>query len=321
MTFPLINDYKIAVANPKGRFASLDVTPLRDQHHNPILLAGNFAGVFKVQGAKGETLALKCFTRNITDLERRYLAIDEFIRTAQSPYFLPLKFYSGEIYVTSSIAPHKDYPVVTMPWIEGRSIGSLTEALCAAGKRPALAGLMIAWSRLCLDLLRRGIAHGDLKHDNIFVTTEGKLKLVDYDSLFLPKLKGLASPVLGSVNFQHPARSTKQFDETIDHFSMLVMLLSLRALTFEPELFAQHHNGENLIFCRESFVAPERSPLVRHLAKSPDVFVRDWTEDLVKASRSGSIKVPRLAALLKTAVSLDATPAKTRHKGLLSFFS
>jgi serine/threonine protein kinase len=321
MTFPLINDYKVAVSNPKGRFASLDLTPLRDQRHHPVLLAGNFAGVFKVQGPQGQTLALKCFTRDIPNLHRRYLAADEFIRTSQSPYFVPLKFYAEEIYITSAIAPHKDYPVVTMPWVEGRSIGSLTEALCAAGKRPALAGLMIAWSRLCLDLLRRGVAHGDLKHDNIFVTTDGKLKLVDYDSLYLPKLKGLASPVLGSVNFQHPLRNTEHFDETIDHFSMLVLLVSLRALTFEPELFAQHHNGENLIFSRESFIAPERSPLVRHLAKSPDVFARDWAGALVKACRSGSIKVPGLTSMLKSALTLDATPAKSRHKGLLSFFS
>ncbi|MBF0167541.1 MAG: protein kinase family protein [Alphaproteobacteria bacterium] len=322
MTYPLINDYKHAVVNPKGRFVSLDISPLRDSRNAPILLAGNFAGVFKVQDAKGQVLALKCFTRDIAQLTRRYQAVADFIRTAQSPYFLPMKFHPEEIFITSSTAPHRDYPVATMPWLEGRSLGAMTEALCAAKKRQALAGLTIAWSRLCQDLLKRGIAHGDLKHDNVFVSsTEGKLKLLDYDSMYLPKLKGLSSPVLGSVNFQHPLRNTKHFDETIDHFSMLVILLSLRALVFEPELFAQFHNGENLIFSREHFLTPESAALVARLAKSPDIFVRDWTQALVKASKSRAISVPGLAAMLKTATKLDATPAQSRHTGILSFFS
>jgi serine/threonine protein kinase len=321
MTLPLINDYKHAVANPKGRFVSLDITPLRDARSNPILLAGNFAGVFKMHDSHGQLLALKCFTRDIDHLDRRYPAVADFIKTAQSPYFLPMKFHPKEIFVTSSIAPHKDYPVVTMPWLNGRSLSALTQSLCAAKKHRALAGMAIAWSRLCLDLLKRGIAHGDLKHDNVFVTTDGKLKLLDYDSMFLPKLKGLSSPVLGSINFQHPLRNTKHFDTTIDHFSMLVILLSLRALIFEPELFEEFHNGENLIFCREHFIAPETAPLVFRLAKCPDIFVRDWTQILVKAAKSRAISVAGISGIMKTALKLDETPAKSRHKGLLSFFS
>jgi serine/threonine protein kinase len=208
-----------------------------------------------------------------------------------------------------------------MPWLDGRSLGVLTQTLCAAKKQRALAGLVIAWSRLCLDLLKRGIAHGDLKQDNIFVTSDGKLKLLDYDSMFLPKLKGLSSPVLGSVNFQHPLRITQHFDETIDHFSMLVILLSLRALTFEPELFEEFHNGENLIFCREHFLSPEKTPLAFRLAKSPDIFVRDWTQILAKTAKSRTISVSGLSSILKTALKLDATPAQSRYTGIFSFFS
>lgn len=321
MTFPLIADYKTAVANPKGRFATLEILPLRDARRKPIVLAGNFAGVFKVKDGTGTTLALKCFTRAISDLAKRYPAVAEFIRTAQSPYLVPLTYLPDELFVTSSIAPHKDYPVVTMPWIEGRSLGTLVETLCTADRRSALAGLTIAWARLCLDLLRRRIAHGDLKHDNIFVTPEGTLKLVDYDSIFLPKFKGFPSPILGGINFQHPLRDVRHFDETIDHFSMLVILLSLRALTFEPELFARYHNGENLIFGRQDFLAPERSILMRQLQSSPDVYVRDWAERVVISSRSQTINIPGLAAILKTATTLGATPAKTRQRGLFGFFS
>lgn len=208
-----------------------------------------------------------------------------------------------------------------MPWIDGRSIGAVAEILCQRGNAAALAGLTRAWSRLCLDLLQRGIAHGDLKHDNILVSQDGRLKLIDYDSMYLPELKGLPSTMLGGINFQHPKRDVRHFDAAIDHFSMLVILLSLRALTFGPELFRCHHNGENLILTKDDFTRPEGSDLLKVLAVSPDFHVRDWTSHLIKSAKAPSIGIPGMDVILKTAAKIDATPALPPKKALFSFFS
>ncbi len=321
MPLPLINDYKAAIANAKGRFATLDFDPHLDARRSPVFLAGNFAGVFKVAARDGAPMAVKCFTREVPDLPRRYAAVAKFSRSAQCPYMVPLTFLPAEVFVTSRVAPHADYPVVTMPWIDGRGIGAIAELLCQRGNAVALAGLTRAWSRLCLDLLQRGIAHGDLKHDNILVSPEGRLKLIDYDSMFLPELKGLPSTMLGGVNFQHPKREVRHFDPTIDHFSMLVILLSLRALTFAPELFARHHNGENIILARGDFAAPDQSALFKGFAASPDHYVRDWSGHLVKATKSPGIRVAGIEGILKSAAKIDANPAKPPPKGLFSLFS
>ena len=305
MTFPILTDYKIAVTNAKARFATLDVIPHMDERRNPKFLAGNFAGVFKMTAADGSVLAVKCFTRDMSELERRYRAVAKFVKSARSSYFVRLDYLPSELYVTSPIAGAGEYAVVAMPWVEGRSMGAVIQALCAKGNSRALAGLTRAWARLCLDLLGRGIAHGDLKHDNVLVSPEGTLLLIDYDSMYLPELRGLRCPLLGGVNFQHPARSEAHFDPLLDHFSMLVILLSLRALVLEPGLFQSHHNGENIILTGEDFADPAKSALLSHMSKSKDYFIADWADKLVKSCGIRSLQVRGLSAMLKAATKLD----------------
>ena len=317
MTFPILNDYKAAMVNAKARFASLDFVPQLDNRRNPVFLAGNFAGVFKVDRPDGTTMAVKCFTRDLPHLEKRYRLLASFIKQAGSPYFIPLDYHPAEVFITSAIAGSGEFPVVTMPWVAGRNLSTVAKALCDKDNRPALAGLTRAWARLCLDLLGRGVAHGDLKHDNVLITSEGRLLLSDYDSMFLPQFKGMPSPLLGGVNFQHPARNERHFDAEVDHFSMLVMLLSLRALVFAPDLLGQYDNGENLIFCRDDFVDPTASFLIKRLLDSEDFFVIDWTRRLVRACQGGSLKLQGLGAILRAALKLDNSPADPRARHML----
>ncbi len=313
MTFPLLADYKAALSSAGTRFATLEVVPCRDVRRQPQFLAGNFAGVFRVTNANGVQLAIKCFIRDLPDLQRRYQAISRFVRTSPSPYFVDLNFHPNELFVTSTIAGSGDYPVVSMPWIIGRSLAEVVGDLCIQDERSALAELGRAWARLCLDLLNRGVAHGDLKHDNVMVTSDGNLKLIDYDSMYLPDLRALSCPLLGSINFQHPARHQNHFDAALDHFSMLVILLSLRALMFDPGLFKRCHNGENLILTRADFVDPQESKLFRRFAASGDLFVRDWATKLVEARRVGSLPIPGIRAAARAATRLGV---KEEARGL-----
>ncbi|CAK0740476.1 non-specific serine/threonine protein kinase [uncultured Gammaproteobacteria bacterium] len=319
MTLPLISDYKAALINARLRFATLKVTPQLDSRRQPHFLAGNFACVFKVCDSNGTMLAVKCFTRVMPDLEKRYRALAHFIKTAHPTSMIELHYLPSELFTTSSVAPSADYPVVVMPWIEGMTLGGAVATLCRKDNRRALGVLTRTWARLCHDLLTRKIAHGDLKHDNVIITPDSKLKLIDYDSFYLPELKGLPAPLLGGINFQHPSRDAGHFDETVDHFSILVILLSLRALTFEPTLIDNYNNGENLIFTRDDFSAPGSSELIGRLLKSPDLFVRDWSQQLVKACQSHSIRVPGIKAIITSAVNLEATAQEGGPKRLFSF--
>ena len=304
MTFPVISDYKTAFKNSSNRFASLGINPMLDSDGEPVFMAGNFAVVFKAtMGDEEEEVAVKCFIRDLPELEERHRVISETVTKAGASHFTEINFFPDEIFVTSQIAPTGDYPIVTMPWIEGNSLGAVVVKLCAKEHQKGLAALSRAWANLSLQLLSEGVAHGDLKHDNIIVSSDGQLKLIDYDSMFAPALNNLDSIVLGGASYQHPRRTTEHFDKTLDHFSMLVILLSLRALSSEPDLHKIYNTGENLILTHEDFVSGGRSELLARLKESPDSMVRAWTAALIKASQSNSIAVPGLTKILKVARS------------------
>jgi len=82
---------------------------------------------------------------------------------------------------------------------------------------------------LCRELLQlkqAGIAHGDWQHANILIVREDgkqRLRLVDYDGMFVPPLQGKSCPELGHANYQHPNRKGADFNLTLDHFSSVLI--------------------------------------------------------------------------------------------------
>ena len=302
MSFPLVTDYKAAVSNARTRFATLDIEPETNPDGSLVYMAGNFAVVFKASlKSSGKKVALKCFIRDMKGIGKRYQAISDMIQKTRAPFLINLKFLPNEVFVTSTTAGNGNYPVLMMPWIEGRTMGEVIKNLSLGQKQKGLASLTRVWARLCLSMLSLGIAHGDLKHDNVLAAPDAVLKLVDYDSLYVPAMKGLPSLVLGGVHFQHPKRQTHHFGPTVDHFSMLVITLSLRVLSLEPNLYARCCSGENIIFTRKDFHSPDQSKLINHLKASKDPLVRDWTKRLLTAAAGENIAVPGIEQVLKQA--------------------
>jgi len=82
----------------------------------------------------------------------------------------------------------------------------------------------------------------------------GHIRLVDYDGMFVPGLRGNAPDERGNDQFQHPTRSKQDHDEGVDRFAALVIYLSLRALAVDPHLWEEFHTGENLILSRDDFL-------------------------------------------------------------------
>ncbi|MEO5375783.1 MAG: protein kinase family protein [Alphaproteobacteria bacterium] len=302
MAFPLITDYTTAVRNARSRFATLDLVPELDSRGVPVFMAGNFATVFKAtENSTGSRVAVKCFIRDMPDVEKRYRAIAAMIAKTKASLFINLRFCPNELFVHSTSAGNGAYPVVVMPWIEGRTLGQVIRNLCTNNKQNGLASLTRVWARLSLTMLSLGIAHGDLKHDNVMAAPDAVLKLIDYESMYVPSLKGLHSLVLGGVHYQHPKRETSHFNPSVDHFSILVITLSLRALTLDPKIYGRCNNGENIIFTRDDFAAPRQSKLVNHLLASKDGLVRDWTKVLLSSLASPSIAIPGIDKILKQA--------------------
>lgn len=128
------------------------------------------------------------------------------------------------------------------------------------------------------DLHTHRISHGDLQNGNILLKKDGtdvEIKLIDYDSLFVPDLHGQPSPTPGLPEYQHPARGLLS-NEKVDYFSELVIYLSFLSLSEKPDLWSQFGDtkrvSDGLLFSKKDFENPDQSDIFQKLANlSPDV--------------------------------------------------
>src|SRR5262245_44432121 len=118
MAWPKATDYNEAIQNPRVSFRDPE---LKAAHAvlNPLGLpmprSGNFADVYELRcPTTNRSWAVKCFTREVPELEQRYAAISLHLQMARLPFAVEFKFLSDGICIRGVW-----FPVVKMRWIEG----------------------------------------------------------------------------------------------------------------------------------------------------------------------------------------------------------
>lgn len=265
MSWPTPQQYQEAFQNPRLAFKQPELQSARptcDKHGFPQPISGNFASVYRMT-KDSEVFAIRCFLREQKDQQTRYAAIHRALNRAKLPYTVNFEFISDGIRVNS-----KWYPMLKMEWVKGRSlIDYVSRNLTKPGSLELLAA---HWVKMLQDLQRVGIAHGDLQHGNVLVV-DGKLKLIDYDGMFVDELSGKTSHELGHRNYQHPNRSPNDFDKSLDNFSGWVIYLSLLALSVRPSLFTDVSGGdENILLRQKDFQNPSSSHTLRLIEQTND---------------------------------------------------
>jgi hypothetical protein len=164
------------------------------------------------------------------------------------------------------------YPILKMEWVDGDPFNVFIEQNL---RKPAvLHSLARQWVDVIASLRREGIAHGDLQHGNILVS-QSRIKLIDYDGLYVPALSKFTSHEQGHRNYQHPARSGKEFGPYLDSFPGWVILVSLSALAVEPHLWRLLNGGDEcLLFRREDFDHPKQSRAFQTMVRSQTPEIR-----------------------------------------------
>ena len=278
-SWPLNIDFTIAVQNPHLCFADPELkqaSTAKNSRGRVLLWSGNFATVYKL--TKGNrSWAVRCFTRiPQSDVQQRYRLISEYLSQHPIPYLVDFEFLTQGILVKGEW-----YPILKMDWVQGseldRYIGEYID------DSQVLLRLDRQLKQLQKDLQQVGIAHGDLQHGNIMVDSEGELKLVDYDGMYVPALRGAPPIEIGHPNYQPPMRSSKDFSDRLDDFSFEVISLSLRALASQPNLWeAFHEDNKNLIFRQNDFQEPELSPVFQSISNIPDDETRELCDRLIR---------------------------------------
>ncbi|MHC4107519.1 MAG: serine/threonine-protein kinase [Planctomycetota bacterium] len=273
-----MTDYQQAVQTPALCFSDPQLqhgTPVLNRLGLPRPICGQFASVYEIKTATGRWAA-KCLLRNIPDLHERYARIAEHLSRYQAPYFVTFEYQPAGIYVHGNT-----YPLVKMEWFDGITLNQFVENNLS--RRGVLHDLERSWTSLLQDLRGFSVAHGDLQHGNVMVGADGRLRLIDYDGMWVPALDGQKSHEIGHPNFQSPQRTEHDFDPRIDRFSGDVIRIAIRALARKPALWRQYDNGDNLLFRRADFLDPARSSLFNDLRSLGDREIRTAIDALKKS--------------------------------------
>ncbi|MFI5618170.1 hypothetical protein [Streptomyces sp. NPDC051567] len=304
--FPTGANYVEALQNPTLCFEDPDLkngTVQQSPMLGPKAISGNFASVFSITAPDGRRYALKCFTRDSSTLEARYQAISKQLAGLR-PAKLSQPWPVGMEYLPHGVlVAGYWYPALKMAWVEGTSLITWIDR----NVRDAVAVLKAAerFAALAADLEKLGIAHGDLQHGNLLVAADGTLRLVDYDGMYVPELKGQGAMENGHRNYQSPTRASSDFGPSMDRFSEWVIYLTLVAVATDPTLWDQLHDGQGefLILKEDDFKEPQSSlawslllthadPALRALAAQTHGLLATAAHTVPPLSAAGAIPVP-----------------------------
>ena len=264
MQYPLISEYVKAIQDAGDNLDKLSyLTPVLDDHGEPYRSSGAFAVVFKMLDKRtGKYYALKCFTEEQEGRADAYRQIADELDMVDSPYITSVKYMEKELFVDSQ-CEEDEFPVLLMDWVEGETM----EAYIAANyhNQSAMSLLCYRFGKMAAWLRSQSFAHGDIKPDNIIVSPDGSLTLVDYDGMFVPSMKGSQSPTIGTKDFSHPLRTMDDFDETIDDFSLASIALSLKAISMNSTLLDTYGASDRLLFSEKDYRTPSNSKVISAL--------------------------------------------------------
>ncbi|RPI28241.1 MAG: protein kinase family protein [Acidobacteria bacterium] len=300
--WPSRDDYQNAVLHPKRNLkdprlhaAQVETNLRMGALKLPSPRSGNFGAVYKFTNQR-EAYALKVFDKAQPDRHLRYRLIDEHLhRSPKSPHLVSFDYDEGGIQING-----RWYPTLLMEWAEGQLLDHYLDETLTRRGRLDNGALCSAWVLLVQNLGQQRIAHGDLQHGNILVMPDGFLKLVDYDGMFVPAMRqhDLTAAEIGLPAYQHPKRDRGYFDERLDHFAALVILLSLACL--DRGLWRRYHTDDNCLVVREPDLRrPRQSALFTELAQSPDAPVRRLAQFLGAAAQGGLDAVPVFARVVE----------------------
>ena len=232
MQYPLLSEYREAILNAEDNFDKLShLRPVLDTKGDPVMSSGNFAVVFKMtDGSK--CYAVKCFTKDQAGREEAYRQICPYLSCVPSPYLVHTEYLEKELFVDTNQSADEEFPVLVMDWVEGVSLDRYVKTVRNDGaKRIRLAN---EFRELSFWLMGQEFAHGDLKPDNIIVTEQGRLVLVDYDGMFVPAMRGQKARELGTPLYLYKGRTEQDFDDYADDYACVFILLVLMADSIEP---------------------------------------------------------------------------------------
>ena len=253
MNYPLISEYIEAIKHSEDNFNVLStLRPVYDEAGEIVMSSGNFAVVFKMKDeSSGKLYAVKCFLREQEGRDIAYQQITDELEYVSSNYLCSINYFQKELFVDSTVSSDTEFPVLVMEWVEGVTLDKYVHQHIS--DKYALQLITYQFCKMAAWLMSQPFAHGDLKPDNILVTEDGALVLVDYDGMYVPAMQGQKARELGSPDYRHPLRTEDCFNEHIDDFPLALIGMSLKAIALDTSLLQNNAKSDSLLFSESDF--------------------------------------------------------------------
>src|SRR5215469_5039515 len=264
MPYPQITEYQEAVQHPLQAFIDPELkqgTVAENSLGLPLGMSGGFALTYAVKTPL-KKCAVRCFHREIHEVQQKYDAISKELRAIRNGCFVDFDFQQSGINVRQKV-----FPIVRMDWVEGDTLGVWLDKHFDDPR--GLEKARVDFADIARFLAAKGIAHGDLQNGNVMVTN-GDIKLIDYDGMFVPGMRPGRGSETGHKHFQHPDRRAADFGPAMDRFSFIALDLSLKAVTADKSLYPKfREGGETIVFRANDFADPHNSEIFRRLLAMP----------------------------------------------------
>jgi serine/threonine protein kinase len=228
---------------------------------NPFVFVGGFNMVFQLTH-KSKKWAFRVWHVPIDIDKERYRSIASYLGTIKLPYFADTIYDEKGLIVSG-----ESLDTVRMEWLEGLLLKDYIKS--KLNDKAALEKLAKTFLQMCEDLMDNNISHGDLQEGNILVNPNGKINLIDYDSVCIPSIEGQSELVTGLKGYQHPSRfKSGKASLKADYFSELIIYLSILAIAESPDLWIKYKVEETqyLLFTEDDFIRIEKSNIYKDLS-------------------------------------------------------
>jgi serine/threonine protein kinase len=163
-----------------------------------------------------------------------------------------------------------------MDWVEGEELKDYIGS--NINNSTKLRSLSDEFKKMVKFLHENNLSHGDLQHKNIMIAND-HIKLVDYDSFYVPGMENFKEDVKGLPGYQHPGREKlTNLSPKTDYFSELVIYLSLVVYAKMPKLW--EGGTEYLLLSPKDIFEYKNSTIIENLLKSEDDEIKQLTERL-----------------------------------------
>lgn len=259
---PTCVDYITSIETPQLlRAKELQGGAVVLKNGKPLRYAGGFCVVFPYLLQNNRKVAVRCWIAHVSNAEKRSYQISTQLKNSGLPYFVGFEYIPQGIATSLGV-----FPIIIMDWIEAMPLKEyLKKNLNVPNRLVDLANRFLQMSK---DLHAANFSHGDLQHGNIMVNPDGKLYLVDYDSMFVPGLEDVSDEIKGLGGYQHPGRNKQKcLSPKSDYFSELIIYTSILAIAHHPDLWneLEIEDTETLVFSQDDLDYPNRSSIISRL--------------------------------------------------------